>query len=241
MMKLGDLMADCYNNTPLYAGCTSIFGCAQNGIRSCGCGCGRSRVCYGPTGPMGPAGPMGPTGPAGATGPQGPVGPAGPQGAAGAIGPQGPTGPAGPRGAAGPMGPTGPAGVAGMLASAQFTTAAAVVDDGELYPLTETIGDDTGNITETGDVITLAAGRYYVSYFINKTGDAAGVLAIVPVLSGVELLQYRSETPVAAGQDASLSGGFLIEAATDDELSFEAETTAMNVEASVAVTVLRVQ
>ena len=223
MMKLGDLMADCYNNTPLYAGCTSIFGCAQNGNRGCGCGCGRSRVCYGPTGPMGPAGPMGPTGPAGEDGLQGPAGPAG------------------PRGAAGPMGPTGPAGVGGVLASAQFTTAAAVVDDGELYPLTETIGDDTGNIAETGDVITLAAGRYYVSYFINKTGDAAGVLAIVPVLSGEELLQYRSEIPIAAGQDASLSGGFLIEAAAGDELSFEAETTATNVEASVAITVLRVQ
>jgi len=136
------LMADCFNTTPLYAGCTSVFGCStgNSGNYGCGCGCRNGRVCYGPTGPMGPAGPQGPTGPAGATGPagpqgatgatgatgaQGPAGPVGPQGATGAQGPAGPVGPTGPQGAtgatgatgaqgpAGPVGPTGPQGATG--------------------------------------------------------------------------------------------------------------------------------
>ena len=49
-------MSDCcYNNTPSYAGCTSVFGCSGNFGCHGSCGCGCSRVVYGPTGPMGPA------------------------------------------------------------------------------------------------------------------------------------------------------------------------------------------
>jgi len=171
----------------------------------------------------------------------GPAGPVGATGATGATGPMGPAGPVGATGATGATGPTGPAGAPGVLASAQYATAAAVVDDGELYPLTETIADETGDISETEDVITLAAGRYFISYLINKTGDGAGVLSITPALSGTELSAYRTETPIAVGQDAVLSGSFLIEAVQGDELSFEVETTATGVAASVAVTVLKVQ
>ena len=58
---------NCYNSTPSYAGCTSVFGCAGSGG---GCGCG-------PTGATGATGPVGPTGATGATGPTGPTGPAG--------------------------------------------------------------------------------------------------------------------------------------------------------------------
>ena len=116
-------MANCVNTTPLYAGCTSVFGCSGSSSGcGCGCGCNNGRVCYGPTGPMGPAGPMGPTGPAGATGPQGtagsqgpvgPMGPTGPAGATGATGAQGPVGPMGPTGPTGATGPAGPQGTAG--------------------------------------------------------------------------------------------------------------------------------
>ena len=258
-------MANCYNTTPLYAECTSVFGCAQNRSAGCGCGCGGTRVCYGPTGPMGPAGPMGPTGPegpAGATGatgatgargpagpqgatgpvgPQGPVGPRGATGATGATGPIGPQGPVGPRGATGATGPTGPAGASAVQASAQFTTAAVGVSDGELYPLTETIADDTYNITAVDNTITLAAGRYYVSYLISETGADDGTLAVVPAFNGTPLTAYRAEAAFQAGEDIFLSGAFLIEAADGDELVFEAETTLANMEASTAVTVIKVQ
>lgn len=71
-------MASCYNNTPSYSGCTSIFGCS--GLSGT-CGCGGMRVCYGSTGPTGPAGPTGTTGPTGPTGPTGATGATGPAGA----------------------------------------------------------------------------------------------------------------------------------------------------------------
>ena len=162
---------NCYNSTPSYAGCTSVFGCAGSGGGcGCGCGCGGMRVCYGPTGPMGPGGPTGPTGPIGPTGPTGPTGATGATGAAGAVGPTGatgatgPVGPTGATGATGPTGPTGPAGADATLSYAQFGTAAALRSNNEPLPMTVLIADGTGNIGNTANSVTLTPGRYLISY-----------------------------------------------------------------------------
>ena len=219
---------------------------------------------------MGPAGPMGPTGPAGATGPTGPagpqgaagaagaqgavgpIGPTGPQGATGAtgaqgpVGPVGPTGPTGPQGAtgaqgpAGPVGPTGPQGASAVQASAQFVTTDAALADGDDYPVNTTIADTTGNIAMGTDLISLTAGRYYVSYLINFDAGEDGTYSITPVLNGTALPAYRAEEALETGEALTLSGGFLVDVPAVSLLSFTVGATA-DTTADVLFTVLKVQ
>jgi len=110
-----------------------------------------------------------------------------------------------------------------------------------LYPLTETIADNTGNIRESENVITLAAGRYYVSYLISETGAVAGTLGIVPLVNGRNMTAYRAEATVTAGEDVSLSGAFLLQASAGDQLSFLVNSTVRNAEASAAISIIKVQ
>ncbi|MBQ4552619.1 MAG: collagen-like protein [Clostridia bacterium] len=238
-------MANCLNTTPLYAGCTSVFGCSGNSY-----GCNNTRVCYGPTGPMGPAGPQGETGPQGEMGPQGP---AGPQGAAGPRGEMGPQGPAGPRGAVGPQGPMGPQGAVGpqgpagprgesqVQASAQFSTVRAQLVDGGSYPVDTDIADATGHIVPVGNAISLSSGRYYVSYLINNSNGTAGTFAITPVVNGVAQRTYRAAESVVAGEVLTLAGSFLMEAAANTLLSFMVEAAPGTVTSDVLFTVIQVQ
>lgn len=224
----------------------------------------------GPTGPAGPqgaagatgaqgaVGPIGPTGPQGATGatgaqgpvgPIGPVGPTGPQGAAGATGAQGPVGPIGPagpqgatgaQGPAGPVGPTGPQGASAVQASAQFVTTDAALADGDDYPVNTTIADTTGNIAMGTDLISLTAGRYYVSYLINFDAGEDGTYSITPVLNGTALPAYRAEEALETGEALTLSGGFLVDVPAVSLLSFTVGATA-DTTADVLFTVLKVQ
>ncbi len=203
----------------------------------------------GPVGPVGPTGPQGAAGATGAQGPIGPVGPTGPQGAAGATGAQGPVGPVGPTGpqgatgatgAQGPVGPTGPQGESAVQASAQFVTTDAVLAAGDDYPVNTAIADDTGNIAMGTDLISLAAGRYYVSYLINFDAGDVNTYSITPVLNGVALPAYRAEDTAEAGEALTLSGGFLVDAAADSLLSFTVGATAATT-ADVLFTVLKVQ
>ena len=248
-------MANCVNTTPLYAGCTSVFGCSGSSS-GCGCGCNNGRVCYGPTGPMGPAGPMGPTGPAGATGatgatgaqgpvgPMGPTGPAGATGATGATGAQGPVGPVGPTGAqgpAGPIGPTGPQGESAVQASAQFLSENAELVAGDDYPIAVDINDATGNITADGDQITLTAGRYLVTYQINLEGGEAGAYGIIPVLNGVVQPAYGAYATSQEEETVTLSGSFLTDADVASTLSFTVDAPGGTVTADTLVTVIKVQ
>ena len=236
-------MANCVNTTPLYAGCTSVFGCSGSSS-GCGCGCNNGRVCYGPTGPMGPAGPIGPTGPAGATGAtgatgaQGPVGPMGPTGPAGATGATGATGAQGP---AGPIGPTGPQGESAVQASAQFLSENAELVAGDDYPIAADIDDATGNITVNGDQLTLTAGRYLVAYQINLEGGEAGAYGIIPVLNGVVQLAYGAYATSQAGETVTLSGSFLTDADVASTLSFTVDAPGGTVTADTLVTVIKVQ
>lgn len=244
-------MANCLNTTPSYANCTSVFGCSA-GNYSTDYGCYHGRVCYGPTGPMGPAGPMGPTGPAGATGPTGPAGPQGAAGASGAQGPVGPIGPTGPQGATGatgatgaqgpvgPVGPTGPQGASAVQASAQFVTTDAALADGDDYPVNTAIADATGNITMGTDLISLAAGRYYVSYLINFDAGEDGTYSITPVLNGTALPAYRAEEALETGEAMTLSGSFLVDVPAVSLLSFTVGAMA-DTTADVLFTVLKVQ
>lgn len=195
-------MANCLNTTPLYNGCTSVFGCSGNIANSCGC---RTRVCYGPAGPMGPAGPQGPAGPRGETGPR------------------------------------GPAGADCVTASAQYAIANVNINDGDAYPTAVTIADNTGSITAGTETITLAAGRYYVSYLISSDGGPAGTYAIVPQINGVAMMTARAETETAAEEPFFLSGGFLVQASDETHLRFLAETTADSVIVNALFSIIKVQ
>lgn len=215
---------NCYNGTPSYAGCTSVFGCSGS---SGGCGCGGMRVCYGPTGPMGPGGPTGPAGPMGPTGPTGPVGPTGATGATGAVGPTGPIGPTGATGATGAVGPTGPTGPAGAdatLAYAQFGTAATARTNNEPLPMTALITDSTGSIGSTSDSVTLAPGRYLVSYHLRTDGTTAGEYGAVPTLNGTALPLYASEGQATAAAPDSTGATFIVDALTASTLQLLAVT-----------------
>ena len=261
---------NCYNGTPSYAGCTSVFGCSGS---SGGCGCGGMRVCYGPTGPMGPGGPTGPAGPMGPTGPTGPAGPIGPTGAtgaAGATGAVGPTGPAGPigatgatgatgavgpigpigptgpigatgaTGAVGPTGPTGPAGADATLAYAQFGTAATARSNNEPLPMTALITDTTGSIGSTADSVTLAPGRYLVSYHLRTDGTTAGEYGAVPTLNGTALPLYASEGQATAAAPDSTGATFIVDALTASTLQLLAVTPeASQINMSNALSVVR--
>lgn len=203
-------MANCLNTMPLYAGCTSVFGCRGNTLSGCGC---NTRVCYGPAGPAGPQGPRGETGP---------------------MGPQG------PRGERGPAGPQGPAGNPGMVASAQYAITNVTVNDGDRYPVAVTIADNTGNITAGTEIITLAAGRYYVSYLINSEGGPAGTYAIAPQMNGMTVAAARTETEADAEEPFFLSGGFLVQVNDGAQIRFLAETTADSVVVNALFTIMKI-
>ena len=247
-------MACCYNTTPAYAGCTSVFGCSGNYGSSCGNGCGCNRVVYGPTCPMGPAGPEGPTGPVGAMGATGPTGPRGMQGIQGPVGPQG---------LVGPTGPTGPAGAPGtgaVQAYAQFATAATQVMNGQAHPICATICDETNHIGYTADSIILACGRYHVSYVVhtdvnnnhhrngydnayaayggNNNGDMA--YAVTPVLNGEELTLHRASGTVGTCANDSLAGSFIVDVRGTSVLRFIATAPACGMRLSNSVAVIKV-
>lgn len=263
-------MACCYNTTPSYAGCTSVFGCSGNYGSTCGNGCGCNRVVYGPTGPMGPAGPEGPTGPAGMVGPTGPTGPQGVQGIQGPVGPQG---------LMGPTGPTGPAGVAGaaaVQAYAQFATAATMLNNGQAHPINATICDQTNHINNTADGIVLACGRYHVSYIVhtdvngngnnhryngydnayaaygngnynngnyhnnNNNNNGEDAYAVTPVLNGEELTLHRASSTVGNCADDSLAGSFIVEVRGTSVLRFMATVPACGMRLSNSVAVVKV-
>lgn len=207
---MGDLMADCLNTTPLYAGCTSVFGCRGNTQSGCGCGC-NTKVCVGPPGPRGETGPMGPAGPRGE------------------------------RGEVGPQGPAGPAGTCTAMASAQYAIANVRINDGDAYPTAVTIADNTGNIDAGTEAITLAAGRYYVSFLISSEGGLAGTYAIVPRINGTTMTTARAETEADEEEPFFLSGGFLVQASGGTNLRFLAETTTDSVVVNALFTVIKVQ
>lgn len=227
---------NCYNSTPSYAGCTSVFGCAGSG-GSCGCGCGGMRVCYGPTGPMGPGGPTGPTGPIGPTGPTGPVGPTGATGATGAVGP---TGAMGATGATGPTGPTGPAGADATLSYAQFGTAAALRSNNEPLPMTVLIADGTGNIGNTANSVTLTPGRYLISYHLRADGTTTGEYGATPTLNGTTLPLYASEGQANVNTPDSTGASFIVDVPAASTLQLLAITPTTNqISMSNTVSVVR--
>lgn len=244
----------CYNTTPSYAGCTSVFGCSGNFG-----GCGGNRVVYGPTGPMGPAGPIGPTGPAGVgptgptgaqgpIGPIGPVGPAGATGATGAMGAAGPIGPAGPAGPVGPTGPTGPAGATGatgaagadgVSAFAQYTAPAQAVATGTNYALAVNVADATGDIALTGDTVTLQPGTYQVSYLVNTDDTADGTYQVVPVLNGTELTAFESNGAASTTANSSATGTFIIGVPAASTLALRSDQSVATLTQSAALSILK--
>ena len=238
---------NCYNSTPSYAGCTSVFGCAGSGGGcGCGCGCGGMRVCYGPTGPMGPGGPTGPTGPIGPTGPTGPTGATGATGATGVVGPTGatgatgPVGPTGATGATGPTGPTGPAGADATLSYAQFGTAAALRSNNEPLPMTVLIADGTGNIGNTANSVTLTPGRYLISYHLRADGTTTGEYGATPTLNGTTLPLYASEGQASVNTPDSTGASFIVDVPAASTLQLLAITPTTNqISMSNTVSVVR--
>ena len=221
---------NCYNSTPSYAGCTSVFGCAGSGGGcGCGCGCGGMRVCYGPTGPMGPGGPTGP-----ATGAAGAVGPTGATGATGPVGPTGATG------ATGPTGPTGPAGADATLSYAQFGTAAALRSNNEPLPMTVLIADGTGNIGNTANSVTLTPGRYLISYHLRADGTTTGEYGATPTLNGTTLPLYASEGQASVNTPDSTGASFIVDVPAASTLQLLAITPTTNqISMSNTVSVVR--
>lgn len=128
-----------------------------------------------------------------------------------------------------------------MIASAQYTSTDQIVENGDAYPVAVTLADSTGNITAGTEIITLAAGRYYVSFLINSEGGAAGTYAITPQRNGVAIAGAHTEIETDSEEPFFLSGSFLMQAAAGTQLRFLAETTVESVVVDAMFTVIKVQ
>lgn len=139
------------------------------------------------------------------------------------------------------MGPTGPAGTSAVQASAQYAISDVTVNNNDLYPVAVTLMDNTGNITAGTEIITLAAGRYYVSFLINGEGGFAGTYAIEPQVNGAAIAAARTEVEADAEEEFFLSGGFLVQVAAGAQLRFLAQMTAESATVDALFAVIKVQ
>ena len=192
----------------------------------------------GPQGPIGPVGPQGPVGETGATGPQGPIGPVGPQGPVGetgATGPQGPIGPVGPQGPVGetgatgpqgpigPVGPQGPSGTAGLQAYTFYTSSPVALENNTTIPLESEVDQGGAFITETENVVELAAGDYEVIYALTASLDeGVDSFTVTPVINGSPQSAYGVSYSNTGGQISinTIGRAFIISSSGSTTLSF---------------------
>lgn len=164
-------------------------------------------------------------------------------GARGPIGPQGPTGPQGVQGLQGEQGVTGPTGATGASGTGDGLYAEAVNGDvtaETVISLTQSTATPETTMSVSGNVITVPAGTYLISYSVTARLPSANDVLSVSLLENGTAIDTESTDVSIAANPANVSGTILRTTTAATEFSLENTSSVTATIAEGGITLLKI-